>query len=158
MHSDGAGSGSTFVVSLPQRPGDAAARSASGRHAAAGGQRRVGEVLLVEDSRDAADTLAEALVGLGYAVRVAYGGDDALRAFAERPAEVVLLDLGLPDLDGLEVARRLRALPGGAAARLIALTGYGQEEDRRQSEEAGVDEHVLKPVDLGRLLERIERA
>lgn len=158
VHSDGAGSGSTFVVSLPQRPGDAAARSASGRHTAAGAPRRVGEVLVVEDSRDAADTLAEALVGLGYAVRVAYGGDDALRAFAERAAEVVLLDLGLPDLDGLEVARRLRALPGGAAARLIALTGYGQEEDRRQSEEAGVDEHVLKPVDLGRLLERIERA
>ncbi|MCO5167788.1 MAG: hybrid sensor histidine kinase/response regulator [Planctomycetes bacterium] len=150
------GDGSTFVVRLPQEVG-AAARAASGRHARPGAPR-VKDVLVVEDSHDAADTLAEALTGLGYTARVAYDGAGALRAFALRPAQVVLLDLGLPDLDGLEVAQRLRALPGGAAARLIALTGHGQEEDRRQSEAAGVDDHVLKPVDLDRLVERIERA
>jgi CheY-like chemotaxis protein len=157
VDSPGVGRGSVFTVRLPQRPGeDEVARAASGRRPSAQG-RRVERVLVVDDNADAADTLVEALSDLGYQARAAYDGEEAVRAFLEAPAEVVLLDLGLPGIDGLEVARRIRRAPGGRAPRLIALTGFGQDDDLRGCHEAGCDEHMLKPVDLNRLLERIQR-
>ena len=152
--SEGPGRGSEFIVRLPalaDRCGPAP--EANGRHLAAGPARR--RVLIVDDNRDAADSLA-ALVGLaGHDVRVVHDGPAALTvAEAFRP-EVVLLDIGLPGMSGYEVARRLRGLPPTAGAVLAALTGYGQDEDRRQSREAGIDHHLVKPPDpdaLRRLL------
>jgi signal transduction histidine kinase/ActR/RegA family two-component response regulator len=156
VKSDGPGAGSVFTVRLPRRDPAAGASSASGRlHAA---PRRVERVLIVDDNADGADTMAEALTELGYTVRVVYLGARAVPAFLELEAEVVLLDLGLPDVDGLEVARQLRAASGGEAAWLIALTGYGHDDDRRRTQAAGFDEHLVKPVDLRRLLALIERA
>jgi CheY-like chemotaxis protein len=84
----------------------------------------------------------------GHQVRTAYDGPTALRAAAEFQPDVVLLDIGLPQMDGYEVARRLRGEVGLKDARLVALTGYGQEEDRRRAQEAGFDEHLTKPTDL----------
>jgi PAS domain S-box-containing protein len=112
-------------------------------------------VLVVDDNVDAADTLAQFLTLAGYHTRVAYDGRTALEMAEILEPAVVLLDIGLPYLNGYEVARRLRALPWGRTARLIALTGWGQEDDVRRSRESGFDEHFTKPVDPGVLLQRI---
>jgi two-component system CheB/CheR fusion protein len=145
-HSAGLGRGSEFLVRLPAwseaRPGETIAPS-SGAASALPPTR----VLVVDDNRDAADSLAEWLRMAGHDVRVAYNGPTALvQAEDLRPA-LVLLDIGMPGLDGYEVARRLRRMPGGQAMRLVALTGWGQEEDRRRSREAGFDHHLIKPVE-----------
>jgi CheY-like chemotaxis protein/anti-sigma regulatory factor (Ser/Thr protein kinase) len=155
--SDGPGRGSAFTVRLPQRLAeDDGARSASARLAVAS-RRRVERVLVVDDNADAADTIVEALGDLGYEARAAYTGEAAVRVFDEHRPEVVFLDVGLPGIDGLEVARRLRRAAGGQTVRIVALSGFGQDDDRRACLEAGCDEHMLKPVDLQRLLDRIER-
>jgi CheY-like chemotaxis protein len=104
-------------------------------------------VLVVDDNRDLAESLAMVLRLWGHDVRVAYDGRAALEAAREQPPEVVFLDIGLPKLDGLEVARRLRQWPELRRVRLVAITGYGREEDRRRSAEAGFDLHLTKPVD-----------
>ena len=112
-------------------------------------------VLVVEDNKDAADSLRILLEVYGYQVAVAYTGPDGVRAAVEHRPEVVICDIGLPGMDGYRVARALRENPATAAARLIALTGYGQDEDRRRAREAGFDEHLTKPADpavLGSLL------
>lgn len=104
-------------------------------------------VLVVDDNRDAADSLAMLLQLDGSSVQVAVTGAEALAVFEQMRPEAVLLDIGLPDIDGYEVARRMRAASGGKDAMLIALTGWGQEEDKRRAAEAGFDEHLTKPVD-----------
>jgi CheY-like chemotaxis protein len=104
-------------------------------------------VLVVDDCRDAADSLALLLKWWGFQTVVAYDGPSALAAALALPPVVVLLDLGLPGMDGYEVARRLRGRPGMGEALLVALTGYGQEEDVRRCHEAGCDLHLLKPCD-----------
>ena len=112
-------------------------------------------VLVVEDNRDAADSLRLLLGLYGYEVAVAYSGHDGVRAAQQCRPDVVLCDIGLPGLDGYAVARRLRQNPSTAKARLIAVTAYGRDEDRRRSHEAGFDLHVVKPVEpaaLGKLL------
>jgi CheY-like chemotaxis protein len=103
----------------------------------------------VDDNVDAADSLAELLRLEGHVAECAYGAGDALERAATFPAEVVLLDIGLPEMDGYEVARRLRA--EGAKATLVALTGYGQAEDVQRALDAGFDAHVTKPVELAAL-------
>jgi CheY-like chemotaxis protein len=103
-------------------------------------------VMVVDDNVDAADSLALLLQIEGHAVTVLYGAQDALRHAGEAPADRFLLDSGLPGLDGVELARRLRALPLQQGAMLVALTGYGQESDRERSREAGFDRHLVKPV------------
>jgi CheY-like chemotaxis protein len=104
---------------------------------------------VVDDNRDAAESMGLLLGLQGHQVRTAHDGAGALTvAEAFRP-EVVLLDIGLPGMDGYEVARRLRAQENGARALLIAVTGYGQDEDRRRADEAGFDHHLLKPPDPG---------
>jgi PAS domain S-box-containing protein len=113
-------------------------------------------LLIIEDSRDAADTLRDLLEGFGCTVEVAYSGPDGVDAARRFRPEVVLCDLGLPGMNGFEVAATLRRERETANARLIALSGYGQEEDQRRSREAGFDLHLVKPVDfyeLQRLLE-----
>jgi two-component system CheB/CheR fusion protein len=116
--------------------------------------RRTGSarrILIVEDNADAADSLAILLRMQGHHVEVARSGTDGLElAAADRP-EVILLDIGMPEPDGWAVATRLRADARFDRVRLIAITGYGMESDRRRSAEAGIDHHLLKPCDLEEL-------
>jgi two-component system CheB/CheR fusion protein len=160
-HSEGPGKGSEFVVRLPLasgppdvRPDDAVSPAVGTGPARAAEGRRV---LVVDDNVDGALTLALLLELRGNRVSTAFDGPAGLElARAERP-DAVILDIGLPGLDGYEVARRLRQGPETARAMLIAVTGYGQEQDRRQALEAGFDYHLVKPVDpelLAGLLER----
>jgi two-component system CheB/CheR fusion protein len=140
--SAGPGTGSEFVVRLPALAEDAgAAPPEQGPEPAA--PRRI---LVVDDNRDAADSLALLLQVSGHEVRTAHDGPTALEAARAWRPEVVVLDLGLPRLDGYEVARRLRREQLGEGLVLVALTGYGQDEDRRRSEEAGFDHHLVKPA------------
>ncbi len=147
--SDGPGRGSEFVVRLPLAAAQLAAPDGD-RYArpAAVAPRRI---LVVDDNRDAADSLGMLLKFLGADVCTANDGPAALEAFQTYRPSVVLLDIGLPEMDGYEVARRTRQQPEGGDVTLIALTGWGQEEDRRRSREAGIDHHLVKPVDLGAL-------
>jgi signal transduction histidine kinase len=142
VRSAGPGRGSEFVVRLPLLSGtEPSARARAPTSEGANGRRRV---LVVDDNRDAADTLADALAALGHETRCAYDGLAAVQLARGFDPEVVLLDLGLPVLDGYEVARQIRAV--GTRARLVAVTGYGQESDRRRTRESGFDSHLVKPI------------
>jgi signal transduction histidine kinase/FixJ family two-component response regulator len=150
--SEGRGRGSEFVVRLPRVPVVAAAEDLGysvGRRAEVepSGLR----VLVVDDNADAAVLLADALSASGHLTATAADGPTALEAAAEFAPDVALLDIGLPVIDGFELARQFRANPKLCRTRLIAVTGYGQEHDRRHSTAAGFDEHLTKPVDLGQL-------
>jgi CheY-like chemotaxis protein len=105
-------------------------------------------VLVVDDNRDAAESLGMVLELLGAEVFIACSGPDALDALVARQPSVVLLDIGMPGMDGFEVARRIRQLPQFRHVTLIALTGWGQEGDRRLSQAAGFDHHLIKPADI----------
>jgi CheY-like chemotaxis protein len=105
-------------------------------------------VLVVDDNHDAASMLASSLRALGHTVHVAHDGPAALRDAPGFGPEVAVLDIGLPAMDGYELARALRALPKMRGLRLIAVTGYGQDADRRRTAEAGFDGHLVKPVAL----------
>jgi PAS domain S-box-containing protein len=141
-HSDGVGHGSEFVVRLPLAPG---AEAAAALPEAPRGQRAL-DILLIEDSDDARAALRALLESDGHRVETARDGPEGLAIAARAKPEVVLIDIGLPRMDGHEVARRLRALPDVPTPRLVAITGYGQPEDRRRSDEAGFDAHLVKPV------------
>jgi signal transduction histidine kinase/ActR/RegA family two-component response regulator len=161
VHSDGIGKGSEFEVRLPAlAPATTEARIASGTPTAITVPPPVDacRVLVVDDNTDAADLLAEALERMGHSTRVAYDGPSALRVAAEFLPEIAVLDIGLPVMDGFELAQRIRHdLDPSGEMRLIALTGYGQESDRRRSSEAGFDSHMVKPVELGALVRTIRR-
>ena len=105
-------------------------------------------ILVVDDSVDGAEMLAAALSAQGYKTRVAFDAAAALRIAAEFQPAIAFLDIGLPVMDGYELATRLRGLSGLHGIRLFALTGYGQESDRQKTREAGFDHHFIKPVDL----------
>lgn len=144
VRSEGVGRGSTFVVRLPvvaATPAQAATSSDLSVHTS---DRRV---LIADDNQDGADSLAMVVTSMGYEVRVAYSGASAVEAARQFEPHIVILDLGMPGMDGLEAARRIRALPAGRSAVLVALTGWGQERDRRLTSEAGFDAHLVKPVD-----------
>jgi DNA-binding response OmpR family regulator len=111
----------------------------------------------VDDLGDAADSLAEALRTEGHRVDVAYDGEQALRMAETLRPEIVLLDLGMPKMDGFEVCRRLRATEGGGRLLVIAQTGWGQQHDRDRTREAGFDHHVVKPVALEDVLALLRR-
>jgi signal transduction histidine kinase len=145
--SAGLGKGSEFTVRLPIATGDAPAkpRVANAPHPRVVLHRRM---LVVDDNRDAADSLAMLLRLMGADVHVAYGGEDALQGASSHHPAVMFVDIGMPDLDGYEVARRIRNDPAFASSILVALTGWGQEEDRRRSSAAGFDHHLVKPVDI----------
>jgi len=152
-YSDGEDAGSEFVLQLPLAVERAASAADSQvqeeRVAQATGPRRV---LVVDDNVDAASTLELLLRSLGHETRVVHDGHHALRAAAEFRPDAVLLDIGLPGLDGYEVARRLGALKKERPFRIVAITGWGQEMDRIRSREAGFDVHLLKPVDMTELV------
>jgi CheY-like chemotaxis protein len=140
------GQGSEFCICLPRLAAPAGARSDD---AAAGAQGAGGlRVMVVDDNVDAAQMLAALLEVQGHAVSVEYDARGALeRARRERP-DVLLLDIGLPDMDGYELARCLRGQPESAGATLVALTGYGQSQDRKEAEQAGFDHYLVKPADM----------
>jgi signal transduction histidine kinase/ActR/RegA family two-component response regulator len=147
-HSEGIGRGSEFVVRLPLATGAEATTAAPEPLPAETPPMRV---LVVDDNRDAADSLGVLLGFLGYVVEVAHDGLGALRAVERFRPALVLLDLGMPEMDGYEVARRLRAQPDGQGLVIVALTGWGQEEDRLRSRQAGFDHHLVKPTDIDAL-------
>jgi PAS domain S-box-containing protein len=153
--SPGPGRGTAIEVSLPalrELPAGGEPRAIEPAVSAAG--RRI---LIVDDNCDAADLLAEALAEAGFATRTAYDGPSALTAAGEFAPDVALLDIGLPVMDGYELARRLRDSERGRAMRLVAVTGYGQGADRMAARAAGFDEHFIKPIDLKALTSALRR-
>jgi PAS domain S-box-containing protein len=157
VSSDGLGKGSEFRICLPRLavPSDAA----DGEASSAGQQARDAlRVMVVDDNVDAAQMLAALLEVQGHAVCVEYDAKGALeRTRRERP-DVLLLDIGLPDMDGYELARCLRGQPESAGAILVALTGYGQSQDRKEAEQAGFDHYLVKPADMDQVNEVLAEA
>jgi PAS domain S-box-containing protein len=155
--SPGVGRGATFTVRLPtvDTSLNATIVAESTEAAVTNLDRRV---LVVDDNTDAADTTAMLLQASGCDVRTAYGGEQALRLVPEFDPDVVLLDLGMPGLDGIETCRQIRMLASGGSMLIVAVTGWGQEEDRRRTQLAGFDAHLVKPVDPHSLLRLIENS
>jgi len=146
--SDGADRGCEFVVRLPLAEQQAIALAPVGEPLPQDQPLTAQRVLVVDDNVDAADSLGMLLTFLGAEVHVVHGGREALEAMRQFRPAVVLLDLGMPHMDGLEVARRMREDPQMKGATLVALTGWGQREDRRRTGEAGFDYHLVKPADV----------
>ncbi len=155
-HSEGPGRGSRFTVTLPAIPGPRAAlatRSLDGPGSAyASTEGRPSRILIVDDNADTAQGLARLLRFLGHEVRVAHDGPAAIDAVHQERPDFLLLDIGLPGMDGYQVASQLRGEPGMDSLIIIAITGYGQDEDRRRSRAAGFDHHLVKPVDYQTLV------
>ncbi len=147
--SGGKDAGSEFVVRLPlaereiapEPAADTAQDPASTRH----------RLLVVDDNRDSANTLAALFQMMGHDVRTAYDGPEALSIAAEYRPDAMFLDIGLPGMNGYEVARKVRESPELAGTTLVAFTGYCQDEDRRRLAEVGFEHHVVKPAGIGEL-------
>lgn len=152
-HSEGVGRGSTFTIELPATTLPLTQAVAEPPRVTASTTSR--RILIVDDNPDICGMMKETLSLLGHEVRVAHDGQSALEAVEELAPEVVLLDIGLPVMDGHEVARRLRRRPGHRP-RIIAVTGYGQDADRERALAAGCDEHLVKPIQLDALLRMID--
>jgi two-component system CheB/CheR fusion protein len=144
------GQGSEFIVRLP-------ALSIAGQQIAPAPIERgelstqTARVLVVDDNVDVADMIVMLLQLFGHEAKAAYSGQSALETATEYKPDVVLLDIGMPEMNGYEVARQLRRQPQTRDVRLIAITGYGQDSDRQRSQEAGCDHHLVKPVDPQKL-------
>jgi PAS domain S-box-containing protein len=151
--SEGCGQGAEFVVAVPvaDDPGPGEDQPEAGQPM---GDRSL-KVLVVDDNADLADMLGLVVRAAGHDVRKALDGRSAISAARAFRPDVVLLDLGLPVLNGIEVGRELRRMPETAGARLVALTGWGQADDRRQTRDAGFDDHLTKPTDPARLIEML---
>ena len=143
-HSRGLGCGSEFSVRLPFSEPAVEVRQPDARMDIDREVRK--KILVVDDNRDAADTCAELLELSGHHVQTAYTGSEALDLAATFRPHAVVLDIGLPDLDGYSLAKHIRATTWGRQALLIAVTGWGQREDKRRALEAGFDHHLAKPV------------
>lgn len=143
-HSEGLGKGSEFVLRLPAAQAPELQESAA---APAGEPAFRQRILVVDDNVDAAESLGTMLAYSGHDVRVAHGGVEALSTAREFVPNVMILDLGMPEMDGYAVARAVRSDPRFASTRLIALSGYGQPDDRRRTADVGFDEHLVKPVE-----------
>jgi signal transduction histidine kinase/DNA-binding response OmpR family regulator len=157
--SEGAGRGSEFVIRLPasarEHPREEKADPAPPSHSISAGRRRV---LVVDDDVDAAEMLSQALRAIGHEVRHEHDGASALVAAAQFQPDVVLLDLALPGMDGIEVARRLRAYPELSGVSIVALTGHAQKADRSRSAAVGIERHLVKPVDMDAVMKAIASA
>jgi signal transduction histidine kinase/CheY-like chemotaxis protein len=150
--SDGRGTGSEFIVRLPALLGNRAPTPARGTAVATAPSPPSGyRILIVDDNEDAAEMLALSLAALGHTTRVAHDGPAALRLALDFEPHVALLDIGLPVMDGYDLAKRFRDDDVLGRVRLVALTGYGRRSDRRQSREAGFEGHLVKPVDVHEL-------
>jgi PAS domain S-box-containing protein len=146
-HSEGENRGAEFVVRLPVALAPAEARAESVARAESRGELRC-RVLVADDNRDAAESLGALLEMLGSEVSLAFDGAQAVEAARTFKPDVALLDIGMPELDGYAAARRIRSESGARRVKLVALTGWGQDEDRRRAREAGFDEHLVKPAEL----------
>ena len=153
--SEGPGLGSEFIIRLPAVAEDAPVAEETPAPAARGKPQQRRRVLIVDDDVDAAEMLAEALKSAGHEVREEHDGASALVAAAQFQPDVVLLDLGLPGMGGIEVARWLRAFPQLAGVRIVALTGFGQPAERTRTAAVGIESHLVKPVDLDTVMEAI---
>lgn len=156
--SDGPGMGSSFTIYMPVSDTQQLQQSEGEMHSRPFIAARALRILIVDDNRDAADSLASLLCVAGHVVWVESDAHKAIHtAFAETP-EVLILDIGLPDMNGYELARQLRQDPKTAGSIFIALTGYGQAHDRLLSERAGFDHHLVKPVDIAALEAALKHA
>ncbi|NNU42928.1 response regulator [Ramlibacter sp. B156] len=155
--SPGPGKGSTFTVRLPllAAAGDAASGPSASHEPAKPGQL---QVLVVDDNTDAAESLGVLLDIEGHAAHIAHTGAEALQVAQTRPLDVVFLDIGLPDMTGYDVARRMRMLPGMQKTLLVALTGWGTQDDRQRTRDAGFDRHLTKPAELPAVEELLRAA
>jgi two-component system CheB/CheR fusion protein len=144
--SEGEGRGSEFRIRLPALP-EARALGQETRERAAAQPGPLRRILVVDDNVDAAESIAKILKLFGHDVRCEYDGSSALAAARDYRPEVVVLDIGLPGMDGYAVAAKLRSMDELKGVRIVAVTGYGQEKDRRRSRQAGFDQHLTKPVD-----------
>ena len=154
-YSNGMGSGSRFVVRLPCTTEKARPATDSGAKDATQGTSTAMNMLVVDDNLDAAQALCLLLEALGHRVTVAHDAHSAIAHVRMEPTQILFLDIGLPDMDGFELARRLRAMPESADAVLVAVTGYGRAGDKERARQAGFDRHMTKPVKLAALLELI---
>jgi CheY-like chemotaxis protein len=153
--SEGPGRGSRFCVRLPLSTASGAAAAAP-RNGPARTRAKPRRILLVDDNRDAADILRTLLQMWGSEVRVVHDGLAALETVDLFRPDVAILDLGLPGMDGYEIARRIRERPAARDCKLIALTGWGQEEERRHTEAAGFSRHLVKPASIEAIQEALE--
>ena len=147
-HSAGVGKGAEFLIRLPVASSVAAGAAPRGHEKQ--GEDRL-SVLVVDDNRDAAESLTEVLLAHGHDVRTAYGGGEAIEMGTRQAYDVALVDIGMPGIDGLEVARQISRSPVGRNTLLVALTGWGANEDRDRSKQAGFAYHLTKPVDIDTL-------
>lgn len=150
-HSDGPGRGSTFEVRLPVAAGEPPPQASEAGSQAPCGPTQHRRLLVVDDNQDSAQSLALLLETAGHEVHIAYDGVSALAEARSFHPDIVLLDIGLPGMDGYEVARRLRQEPGMGKLLIVAVSGYGRAEDRRRSRKEGFNAHLTKPVDLDAL-------
>ena len=148
-HSDGPDCGSRFTVCFPYRGGAQSKRNSSSFPSDQNGTGR--RILLVDDNKDMAQGMKRLLTAAGHTIRIATDGLEALKVSENFLPSAVILDIGLPGMDGYEVARRLREATSGPPAILIAMTGYGQPEDKQRAISAGFDHHLVKPVDFKEL-------
>jgi CheY-like chemotaxis protein len=153
--SDGPGEGSEFTVRLPATEVPPPAPPVP---SARPERLEKPRILIVDDNRQLTAGLARLLTALGHGVETAHDGPEGIEAARSYRPDVILLDIGLPNMDGYEVARRLRREEDLRDVLIIAISGYGQEEDRRRSREAGMDHHLTKPVDVRTITELISRA
>ncbi len=147
--SEGPGRGSEFTVRLPL--GEAPSSHAGSKGSTALAPKLLCRILVVDDDRDVADSLVMLLQSMGADVRVAYNGAAALATVAEFKPDLALVDIGMPNMDGYETARRIRLMPEGKNLVLVALSGWGRDEDRQRTTEAGFDHHFVKPMEIGAL-------
>jgi CheY-like chemotaxis protein len=150
-HSAGLNKGSEFIVRLPivvEQPS-----STPAIHAEAEKPKSLFRVLIADDYRDSADSMSMMLKIMGHETRTVYNGEDAVSAAATFRPDVILLDIGMPKLNGNEACRRIRELPWKRQPMMIAQTGWGQVNDRQRSQDAGFDHHLVKPIDIATLLE-----
>jgi CheY-like chemotaxis protein/anti-sigma regulatory factor (Ser/Thr protein kinase) len=153
VRSDGENRGTEFVVTLPALPSNEQVSAPSGPPSLPAGSKPV-RILLVEDNPDAAETFTVLLELGGHEVRVAKDGLAAIDAVEDFSPDIAFIDVGLPGIDGYDLATRLRAHPGCHSTILVALTGYGRDEDKKRAAEAGFDHHLTKPVDFA-LIDRL---
>ena len=149
--SPGVGKGSVFTFSLPALVDDGGVASIPAPRAERPAREGLVRLVIIEDNTDAADLLALSLERRNYAVRVAHTGPAGIDAVEQSRPDVVLCDIGLPDMDGNEVCRRVRRLALGYRPVMIALTGWGMQEDRDRTQHAGFDHHLVKPIDPEKL-------
>lgn len=157
VHSAGLGQGTEFIARLPI-PADAGKRVAPEARASAVQIALGRRILIVDDNRDAAESLSMLLQMSQHDTFIAHDGEQAIASAAEIEPEVMLVDIGLPKLDGYQVAREIRTRPGGKHILLIALTGWGQDKDRQKSKTAGFDAHLVKPVNVDELVRLLARS